>query len=90
MTTLICSRSYPKVSQDFNAIENAWKILRERLDETMPQELERRDAFITRMISAVKWINQHRKDQLWPLSTNQKERAEECLKQKPPGGRTRW
>ena len=81
---------YPKVSQDFNAIENAWKIVRERLDETMPVELERRDAFIKRLAAAVKWVNHHRKDQLWHLSTNQKERAEACLAQKPPGGRTKW
>ena len=81
---------YPRVSQDFNAIENAWAILRERLDETAPPALEGRDAFVTRLTAAVKWVNQHRKDQLWHLSTNQKERAEACLSQKPPGGRTKW
>ena len=31
---------FPKVSHDFNAIENAWAISRERLDETCPVELE--------------------------------------------------
>ena len=81
---------YPKVSQDFNAIENAWAIVRERLDETMPQALESRDEFIVRLTAAVRWVNQHRKEQLWHLSTNQKQRARDCLAQKPPGGRTRW
>ena len=27
---------YPVASQDFNAIENVWDILKKRLDETMP------------------------------------------------------
>ena len=31
---------YPVVSQDFNAIENVWDILKTRLDETMPVHLE--------------------------------------------------
>ena len=33
---------------DFNAIENAWKLLRDRLDDTQPTEVESRDAFIAR------------------------------------------
>ena len=79
---------YPKVSQDFNAIENAWATLKERLDETCPVKLESREEFIVRLKVAVRWMNQHRKDQLWYLSTNQKERADECLSSKPPGART--
>ena len=31
---------YPVASQDFNAIENVWDILKKRLDETMPVHLE--------------------------------------------------
>jgi hypothetical protein len=81
---------FPKVSQDFNAIENAWAILKERLDETMPTTLEPRADFVKRLFSAVRWANQSRAAQLWHLSTNQKERAEACLAQKPPGGRTKW
>ena len=81
---------YPKCSQDFNAIENAWGILKERLDETLPVNLEPRAIFVKRLLAAVKWVNQHRSDQLWFLSTNQKERADDCLAQKPPGGRTKW
>ena len=30
---------YPAVSQDFNAIENAWKLLRDRLNDTLPKNL---------------------------------------------------
>lgn len=81
---------FPKCSQDFNAMENAWCILKERLDDTMPAELEGRDDFVKRLHSAVKWANKHRADQLWYMSTNQKERAEDCLSQQPPGGRTKW
>jgi len=79
---------YPRCSQDFNAIENAWDILKSRLAETVPVNLESREAFIKRLHAAVKWANQHRKEQLWYLSTNLKERAADCLATKPKGGRT--
>ena len=81
---------YPKVSQDFNAIENAWAILKGRLQETQPTHLETRDDFIRRLRATVRWMNTHRSASLWELSINQKERANECLAQKPPGGRTTW
>ena len=81
---------YPTASQDFNAIENVWGDLRERLNKTQPRELESRDDFIKRLKDAVCWMNKHRKKRLWYLSTNQKDRADECLQQKPPGGRTTW
>ena len=81
---------YPKRSQDFNAIENAWKELKQRLDHTMPTHLEGREEFIVRLKSATRWLNEHRSKQLLKLSTNQKERANDCLNQKPPGGRTKW
>ena len=89
-TGLPLADPYPKASQDFNAIENAWGILRERLNETQPREIEGRHSFIKRLTAAVKWMSVQRKEQLWYSSTNQKERADECLAQKPPGGRTRW
>ena len=82
--------SYPRCSQDFNAIENAWKLVRDRLDETMPTGLEHRDEFVKRLNSAVRWINHNRSEQLWRLSTNQKKRADACLAQDPPGGRTKY
>ena len=71
-------------------VENAWAILKERLDKTMPVKLEHRDEFVKRLAAAVKWVSTNRAKQLWHLSTNQKERAEACLKTKPPGGRTQW
>jgi len=82
--------NYPKCSQDFNAIENVWAILKERLDKTMPVHLEGREDFIKRLKAAVRWANEYRSEQLWYLSTNQKERAQDCLQQKPPGGRTKF
>ena len=81
---------YPAVSQDFNAIENAWKLVRERLNETMPVNLESRAGFVQRLKAAVLWLNRRRANQLWYLSTNQKERCDDCLESEPPGGRTKW
>ena len=66
---------HPKYSQDLSAIENAWKIVRERLDETMPTWLEKRDDFIVRLRNAVKRVNANRHMDLCFLSTNQKDRA---------------
>ena len=86
-TCLKLLEGYPGVSQDFNAIENGWKIVKDRLDETMPVNLEMRDDFVHRLKEAVKWVNKNRSKQLWHLSTQQKERADECPSQKPPGGR---
>jgi hypothetical protein len=79
---------YPRRSQDFNAIENMWKILRQRLAATLPQGVEKRDAFITRLHSACQWMNRHERKQLWYLSRNQKERCRDCVLLE--GGRTKW
>ena len=81
---------YPVSSQDFNAMENVWAILKQRLDETVPKALESREDFVKRLKSAVQWANRARADQLWRLCTDQKERADECLKMNPPGGRTKF
>jgi hypothetical protein len=81
---------YPKCSQDFNAIENCWKMLRDRLHDTMPRGLETRDAFTQRLLTAVLWMNRNKSQEMWHLGTNQKERCRDCLAQKPAGGRTRW
>ena len=82
-------QEYPKASQDFNAIENAWKELRDRLYATLPARLESRGDFITRLRAAVLWLNNNRSEQLWYLSTNQQERAHDCL-YITKGGRTKW
>ena len=89
-TPLQLVEPYPRVSQDFNAIENAWGILKKRLMHTMPTNLEGRDDFIKRLKVAVKWMNEQKSEQLWELSTNQKKRAGDCLAMTPPGGRTTW
>ena len=81
---------YPKKSQDFNAIENVWKMLREEVWKTLPLGVERRDAFITRLHTCVDYINKHRRKELVKFSRNQKERARACLDAKPPGSRTEW
>ena len=46
--------NYPKCSQNFNAIGNVWGVSRERLNETQPTALERRDEFIKRLLAAVR------------------------------------
>ena len=80
---------YPRVSQDFNAIENVWKLLRERLAVTLPVGVEKRSHFISRIHSAVAWLNRNEKRQLVYYSMNQKERCRDCLATKPRGGRTK-
>ena len=80
---------YPKCSQDFSAIENCWKILRDRLDDTTPQGLETRAHFVDRLVKAVAWMNRVKGNQMWYLATNQKERCRDCLSQVPAGGRTK-
>ena len=40
---------HPKYSPDLNAIEGWWRVLRERLEQTGPEELETREAFIARV-----------------------------------------
>lgn len=79
---------YPRCSQDFNAIENAWDLLRRRLDQTLPRAWEDRDSFIGRLQEAVVFINRHRKKRLEELSRNQKVRCLEC--EKLEGSRTSW
>ena len=82
-TSLKLLGPYPKASQDFNAIKNAWDIVKDRLDQTMPAHLERRDDFVKRLKKAVAWVIQHRSKQLWYLSTNQKERVDERFHDTP-------
>ena len=81
---------YPRCSQDFNAIENCWALLRERLFATLPLGLEPREFFVVRLHEAVTWINRHKRSSLWEFSRNQKKRCRACLDSKPPGGRTKF
>lgn len=79
---------YPRSSQDFNAIENAWDLLRRRLDTTLPRALEDRHSFVARLLEAVRFVNKYRKARLEELSRNQKVRCQEC--EDLDGGRTSW
>jgi hypothetical protein len=81
---------YPKRCQDFNAIENVWKMLKEEVWKTMPLGVEKRDAFITRLHKCVTYVNKHRRKEILKLSRNQKQRAKDCLEATPPGSRTKW
>ena len=83
-------QDYPPVSQDFNAIENAWAMLKDRVNETMPVGVEGRDRFTARLGEAVKWVNRNNAEELETLSRNQKRRARDCLESVPPGSRTKW
>ena len=79
---------FPTSSQDLNAIENIWRLLRERLYETMPTTLESRDGFVKRLRAAVRWLNWNKQEAMWYLCTNQKERAQDVLNL--DGARTAW
>lgn len=79
---------YPKCSQDLNAIENAWKLLRDRLFQTLPTERESREEFVTRLKNAVAWLSRNKYDHMLDLCTNQKKRARDVLKLE--GSRTKW
>ena len=81
-------QEYPRVSQDFNTIENIWKLLNDRLAETLPIRMEGRDDFLPRLRNAVEWLNRNRKAQMLSLSRNQKVRATDCLAL--GGARTKW
>lgn len=79
---------YPTASQDLNPIENVWGLLKGRLDDTMPDEIEDRDAFIKRLRVGVDWLNRNCKEELEYLEGTMKERCQEVLEKK--GLRTGW
>ena len=76
---------FPKKSPDLNSVENAGKLVRERLQETDPAGSESREAFIARLRRCVSWINEHRSDELLKLCTNHKEGARDVLDAVPRG-----
>lgn len=86
---IILLEDYPKYSQDFNAIETAWREVRARLDVTAPTEMEYRAPFVRRLRAAVVWVNKNRYDYLLHLCCNQKERCRDCQLATPPGSRTK-
>ena len=79
--------NFPKCSQDLNPIECVWKVLRDRLSETVPSHLEHRDDFVARLRAAVGWINRHHLYYLRRLCTCQKEWARDV--QAACGARTK-
>ncbi len=79
---------HPKHSPDLNAIENAWKLLRDRLADTQPTERESRCAFVRRLRAACTWVNGHHGEALSRLSRNQKIRAKDVKAN--DGYRTQW
>ena len=78
-TPLRLLEPYPVASQDFNAIENAWGLLKDHIIETMPTKLESRDEFVKRLKTAVAWVNKSKRDELLYHCSNRKERAEAVL-----------
>ena len=81
-------RRYPTNSADLNAIENVWKMLRDRLDDTFPRAHESRKEFVTRLRNAVTWLNVNKADAMRKYASNMKERAADVIAQS--GGRTQW
>ena len=75
-------KKYPKCSQDLNAIETAWRELRNRLSESEPVEMETREAFVVRLRNAVVWVNRNRRKLFLSLCSDQKKRAAEVLLRK--------
>ena len=71
---------YPKCSQDLNAIEVAWREVRNRFAETEPASRETRRDFIVRLRNAVAWVNSNRSDYLLHQCRNQKDRARDVKK----------
>ena len=54
--------NYPKHSPDFNAIENWWHRLWQKLEDNAPTTLERREDFIRRLRRTVSWLNENCSD----------------------------
>jgi transposase len=79
---------HPKHSPDLNAIEGWWKLLRQRLEVTEPEEFEGRAGFLVRLRRAATWLNSNRGAQVLQLCTNQKQRAHEVIALS--GAKSRW
>lgn len=84
----VLEEEFPKTSPDLNAIEGAWRLVKERLEHTEPVETEGRGDFLVRLRRCVHWINEHRHHQLLCMCTNLKERAQMVLELE--GAKTKW
>ena len=69
--------NFPKSSPDLNAIEGVWRLLKDRVLETAPKDMETRAEFLARLRRQVHWLNDVMHDHLLKLCTNQKERGRE-------------
>ena len=78
---------FPKLSQDLNPIETAWREVRTRLDDTQPVAMETRAGFILRLRLAVAWVNRNRMEYSAKLCSSQKRLAKGV--KKADGGRTK-
>ena len=67
---------YPQNSCDFNAIENCWALLKKRMTDTMPKDLEDREAFVQRLRNAIAWVNRNHKQKMLEWCNEQKKRAQ--------------
>ena len=82
---------YPKQSPDVNAIEGWWKVLRDRLDLTAPEEIESREEFVTRLRRTVAWLDINDREHAVALARNQQARALFCIRKAPePNGEAAW
>ena len=81
-------QDFPKSSPDLNAIDGAWHLLRQRLEQTEPDEIEGRAEFLARLRRNVRWLNEHQAEALQEMRCNQKKRAADVLELN--GAKTEW
>ena len=80
--------NFPKSSPDLNAIEGVWHLLKKRMLETEPEDMETRAVFLTRLRRQANWLNDVRRDLLLELCTNQKQRGREIEELR--GAKCKW
>ena len=80
---------YPKSSPDLNAIEEAWILVRQRLERTEPVDFECRPAFVARLRRCVNWLKESQGGALLTIYTNQKLRAKDVIDLEG-GAKTKW
>ena len=81
-------QDFPKLPPDMNAIEGTWHLLRQRLEQTEPDEIEGRAEFLARLRRTVHWLNERQAEALQEMCSNQKKRAADVLEMN--GAKTKW
>ena len=74
--------TFPPYSPDLNPIENAWGMLKQRLEATKPTGWEREKAFKRRVRNAVAWLNSTRSGALKRTVSSMPRRLELLLQGK--------